>query len=695
MDTRRPVAPVIPPVPIDRIPQELRDRPQWVAWRYERRRAKWTKVPVNPHTGRNADPADPATWGTFAQARAHARRQQLGLGYVFAADDPYVGIDLDQCRDPATGALTARASSIVAEVDTFAEISVSGTGVHLIARGALPGLRRKSPALAIEMYQERRFFAVTGRHLPDSPCTIEPRQETLAWLYGATFGPDAAAAVPAAPYLMPDLDDAAVLERARNARNGAKFAALWGGDTGAHGGDHSAADLALLSELAFWTGGDTARMDRLFRQSALYRPKWDERRGAVTYGERTIARALQRSTFYQSPPSSAAPPSAVAEPPSAPGDEAAAGGPDPENLDAATREELHALLRTEQRRRQAAEAERDALRGELAAIRRQCRELGRLHSGTMAVLRNPHLKAERVTALAVAFDTASEERRGRMRDDGYTRLPRARLAASAGCSEKRVSAHLDRLAEWGIIEKKVEQGLVRHIDPETGEATNHYQSEIYVKRNGAVVDVLTKLATLEPAKPETWGGKRLPACPNHPEAGTVKRWMVACATCGQVLDQGEQYRTATGVRTSPTSGPHGTTKGPGDWRTVMAEPAPGEQDDHPTPPAPTVGDATDNRDEPTVDRPSPLFPPSMPGEHLDPLTDPSGAAKTPSEGAAKPCFNVSRGCTQQFVPIGRWELYCPDCHAAGWHNPRPPGQAPAAGVSPRAYQGKRSPQQER
>jgi primase-polymerase (primpol)-like protein len=88
----------------------------------------------------------------------------------------------------------------------------------------------------------------------------------------------------------PELDDDELLRRVRDARNGAKFAALWAGDTSAYRSP-SEADLALCSLLAFWTS-EPARIDNLFRQSSLMRPKWDEQHGDITYGERTIRRAI-------------------------------------------------------------------------------------------------------------------------------------------------------------------------------------------------------------------------------------------------------------------------------------------------------------------------------------------------------------------------------------------------------------------
>jgi len=89
-----------------------------------------------------------------------------------------------------------------------------------------------------------------------------------------------------------DIDDEELLRRAREARNGDRFARLWAGELGDHGGDHSSADLALCGALAFWTGRDPGRMDTLFRRSGLMRSKWDERRGNTTYGNMTITKAI-------------------------------------------------------------------------------------------------------------------------------------------------------------------------------------------------------------------------------------------------------------------------------------------------------------------------------------------------------------------------------------------------------------------
>lgn len=57
-------------------------------------------------------------------------------------------------------------------------------------------------------------------------------------------------------------------------------------------GSQSEADLALCSMLAFWCRKDTKQIDRIFRESRLYRLKWDEMHGQQTYGQMTIQKAI-------------------------------------------------------------------------------------------------------------------------------------------------------------------------------------------------------------------------------------------------------------------------------------------------------------------------------------------------------------------------------------------------------------------
>lgn len=275
------------------VPIALRTLDQWVVWRYENRAGKATKVPYSPTTRTRASAIEPAGWSTFADAIATWQRESFeGVGFVFSQDDPFCGVDLDDCLNRA-GEPTAEAKRILDRLCTYTEISPSGHGLKLFLRARLPAGRRRKGK--VEMYDSGRYFTVTGRHLTGTPATIEERQQELEALHAEIFAaplprqPARTVAIPSIP------DDAQLLGKARSAKNGRKFMDLfYRGDLSAYGGDDSAADLALCCLLAFWCGPDRERIDRLFRRSALMREKWDSRRGLATYGVMTIDTALRR-----------------------------------------------------------------------------------------------------------------------------------------------------------------------------------------------------------------------------------------------------------------------------------------------------------------------------------------------------------------------------------------------------------------
>lgn len=305
------------------LPDSLVEYDQWVCWREQNRGEKPTKVPVNPHTGRYASATDKETWGSFETAREYAVDGSAeGLGFVFCADDPFVGVDLDDARDPETEMPTDWAKSIIDELNSYTEISPSGTGYHVLIEGELPpGRNRRGD---VELYETARFFTVTADHVERTPTVIIERTAALAGVYAkyVADGDENAESEKGSDTTDADrklatdessesettspsneaLSDEELLSRARAASNSAKFEQLWRGDT--HGYDsQSEADMALACLLAFWTGGDTQRMDRLFRQSGLMRDKWDAVHYAdgSTYGEKTIERACNMTTEYYSP----------------------------------------------------------------------------------------------------------------------------------------------------------------------------------------------------------------------------------------------------------------------------------------------------------------------------------------------------------------------------------------------------------
>ena len=280
------------------LPAELRERPQWLLWRLEERNGKPTKVPVRADDPRRpASTTDPATWATFEDAAA-AVDSADGLGFVFSPDDEFCGVDLDGCLD-VLGELDSAAAAIVLALDSYTETSPSGRGLHVLLRGHLNGGRHRGrlpSGPGLEVYDRGRFFTMTGEHLRGTPTGIGARQPQLEQVL-AHFLPSAEPAAPvAAPAEPVDLDDRELLERAMRARDGGAFARLWAGDTAGYP-SQSEADLALCGRLAFWTGRDAGRVDRLMRASGLMRPKWDR----ADYRGRTLTAALAGCRDVYSP----------------------------------------------------------------------------------------------------------------------------------------------------------------------------------------------------------------------------------------------------------------------------------------------------------------------------------------------------------------------------------------------------------
>jgi len=293
---------------IDAIPAELRERPHWVTWKLAYRESQskpWTKLPQNPRGG-SARSNDSTTWGTLDEARAAYESGGVdGIGYMFSESDDVLGVDLDNCRDVETGELDPEAKRIVDAIDSYAELSVSGSGVHIIARGTFPGPRRRKGN--VEMYWDVRYFTMTGHVLAGSAGTINECQAAIDDLYRATFGEDQGQLTDLASdhneqkskqrsteSVTDEPSDQQIIGVASRAKNGAKFQALWNGELNGNS-SQSEADLALCNHLAFYVGPDVARIDSLFRQSGLMRDKWE--RG--DYRSSTIRRAIEGCTdFY-------------------------------------------------------------------------------------------------------------------------------------------------------------------------------------------------------------------------------------------------------------------------------------------------------------------------------------------------------------------------------------------------------------
>lgn len=287
-------------------PQELAALRQWICWRLEPdpKGEKPRKVPYDPRTGRKASSTNPETWATLPEAmRAQTKYLFTGVGFVFTEAGGIVGVDIDHCRKE-NGTFTEAAQAILDKYPSYTEISPSGAGLHIFYRGVMPGKGNKNSATGVEMYASARYFTMTGNRLEGTPEAIADGAQALPWIhenYIARKQVRKRKAKKAARRVV--LSDEQVLEKARAAQNAEDFTALWEGRWQDKFASQSEADLALCCALAFWTGREKEQMDRLFRQSALFREKWDKVHHAdgATYGEETLEQAVQRTEQVYSP----------------------------------------------------------------------------------------------------------------------------------------------------------------------------------------------------------------------------------------------------------------------------------------------------------------------------------------------------------------------------------------------------------
>jgi len=481
----------------------------------------WTKVLKNPHTGHHARSNDRATWGTSETVLAHYQR----AGFVPTDDDPFGFLDLDNAIDDA-GDVKPWAQEIVDRFPTYWERSPRGKGLKGLIRGK-PARNRVIPVGdgQVEVFGSGKYTTLTGHRLEGSSTTITDCQTALNALY-AELCPEPASPRVAPPSAPLTFDDDEILRRARDAKNGGEFAALFDrGDVSLYANDDSRADLALCSMLAFWTQ-DPEQIGRLFGQSALTRSKW-ERRG--DYRESTISKALHRSAFYTPALRAVAADIRVAPPTSQDGP----SGADP---CAPVRDELAELRR-----------ESAKLRRENTELRQRAETADHyqgLWMATARVLRNPKLRpGEKMAGLSLIVEVEDANRAGRTDADGWAEVPLERIAERAGCAAGTAGKHVDALASAGVIETDTKP------IPGKRHARRVARFPTAPTPDGPAPTLADRFATLANAAPvrddDGWGGDR--RCRDHPHAGTTTSTttVVTCDECGQILGKPKTRRRRT------------------------------------------------------------------------------------------------------------------------------------------------------
>lgn len=309
---------------MNNFPEAMKQAPNWCIWVFgEGTGHDRKKIPYNPITRQKARANNPDDWVSYAVAShiyEHAKRpDQCGLGFLIS--DGWGFLDRDGIKEDIDKYVNYHTATSVVQTlkdvrGSYSEISSSGEGMHSIFKIAgtpnVEGTKTPNslrPKLGNnELYCGKRFVALTGNYKPlqanNSIKTLSAAEfEQLHAKYIGKSTPVRENKDNSITGGGNGLTDEQVIDIACRSKNGERFRNLyvdgvgdyWLSDAnGKTNFDQSAADLALLDDLAYYTAKDPQQMDRLFRKSALMRPKWDKKHysNGMTYGEHSIQVAI-------------------------------------------------------------------------------------------------------------------------------------------------------------------------------------------------------------------------------------------------------------------------------------------------------------------------------------------------------------------------------------------------------------------
>jgi len=277
---------------------------------------KFDKIPACPHTlelGINAHDTKHHTSYNHALQMAQLCGEGYCVAFVLTHNDPYFCIDIDDCFQ--NGQWSAISATLCQTFPgAYVEISASGKALHIFGtyQGVEPEHKCKNKELNMELYTAERFIVLTGNQATGNADTDHTAMlyQAIEWYWQQSDDvnevgewEDVADSRWAGP-----TDDAELIQLAMNSKsaqgvfggkatfedlftgNAAVLAATYPSGSGDEY-DRSSADAALAQHLAFWTGNNPVRIDRIMRQSALYRDKWDNHK---SYTSRTVTQAISK-----------------------------------------------------------------------------------------------------------------------------------------------------------------------------------------------------------------------------------------------------------------------------------------------------------------------------------------------------------------------------------------------------------------
>lgn len=166
------------------LPTAMRALPQWLLWKYvpDPKAKKPRKVPYYADGGRRVgDQGDERDRGRLVAFEVVCKALRLGrydgVGFAFLPGDGLVGVDIDNAIDPETGEISAMCTEVIAACGSYAELSPSGAGVHIIGTGHTQS--RKGHAIGLEVFCDSGYFTCTGQRWSGAPAEALPVAEAV------------------------------------------------------------------------------------------------------------------------------------------------------------------------------------------------------------------------------------------------------------------------------------------------------------------------------------------------------------------------------------------------------------------------------------------------------------------------------------------------------------------------------------
>ena len=289
--------------------QELKRMRIWFHWRWStNKKGNPTKVPFSAKGGETGtDDAHSSTWVTYDEATAAVKKNHAaGVGFKIPENYFFLDIDHRELSDPLVKTLLAR-------FDSYSERSVSGGGIHIYGKCDFTKLptyidKKGKVRLDSQFYQKNsnndlelyvggitnRFAAFTGNIIGDKPL----RECTAAVLTTLDKNMRRKEKTNYSAKRDGDRADFDIVCNLRKQKNGDKFKKLFDEGDFSDYGSQSESDAALCAIIAFRTGPDPDAIDAVFRDSALYRDKWerdDYREATINIGIEACHGVFHRS----------------------------------------------------------------------------------------------------------------------------------------------------------------------------------------------------------------------------------------------------------------------------------------------------------------------------------------------------------------------------------------------------------------